>query len=203
MSALAREALPHTRAKAQRLCLYNTQLPLHNPTESSRKASTTKPSLKTTPPAKAHSASLFSSAMAGLPGLPETMIVLTTFLLWPTSAKQWVQQIGCRMKTEAKHNRERSLDVLQKPSLATTSARSNAPTLKAKKEMTPCLWIQKHLVCKTYSSLPTHHSDHSCFLAPQCELPFYVAKHADGLDHMSWHGNVTSFKGNGLPDIGH
>ena len=42
MSAPARKALPLTRARANRLRLYNTQLPLHSPTESSRKALTTK-----------------------------------------------------------------------------------------------------------------------------------------------------------------
>ena len=58
MSAPAQKAVPHTRAKAYRLRLYNTQLPLHSPAESSRKALTTKPSLKTTPLAEAHSASV-------------------------------------------------------------------------------------------------------------------------------------------------
>ena len=77
MSAPARKAVPLTRAKANRLrlkCLYNTQLPLHSPTESSRKALTTKPSLKTTPIAEAHSASLLRSAMAGLPSLPKVSV---------------------------------------------------------------------------------------------------------------------------------
>ena len=74
MSAPARKAVPLTQAKACRLRLYNTQLPLHSPTESSRKALTTKPSSKTTPLAEAHLASLLRSAMAGLPSLPKVSV---------------------------------------------------------------------------------------------------------------------------------
>ena len=46
MSAPSRKALPLTRVKAKKRRLYDTHLPLHNPIENSRKALTTKPSLK-------------------------------------------------------------------------------------------------------------------------------------------------------------
>ena len=51
-------------------------MPLHDPTESLRKAWTTIPSLKTTQSAEAHSASFFVSAMAGLPSLLKVSVGL-------------------------------------------------------------------------------------------------------------------------------
>ena len=75
MSTPAQKALSLTRTQAYRLRLYSTQLPLYNPTESSRKVLTTKPSMVKTPSAETHSASsLFSSAMAGLPSLSKVSV---------------------------------------------------------------------------------------------------------------------------------
>ena len=74
MSTPARKAVQHTRAKAYRLRSYSTQWPQHNPAKRSRKALTTKPSLKATPLAAAHPANLFISAIAGLPSLPKVSV---------------------------------------------------------------------------------------------------------------------------------
>ena len=60
----------HMSESIKTLLVQHTSAPTQ-PTESPRKASTTKPSLKTKPPPQARSASVFTSAMAGLPSLPK------------------------------------------------------------------------------------------------------------------------------------